>query len=137
MRVVTLARMADTEGHAALPRVLVVDDDQSIRFLCRVNLELDGYEVLEAESLATAREMLAKEDVDVVLLDVHLHGERSDELVIECHARRPPVPVVVVTGSADVTEERLTEADAILPKPFELGELLGTVRILARVHAHR
>ena len=129
--------MADTEGHAALPRVLVVDDDQSIRFLCRVNLELDGYEVLEADSLATARETLETEDIDVVLLDVHLHGERSDEIVIECHARRPPVPVVVVTGSADVTEARLTEADAILPKPFELGELLGTVRILARVHAHR
>ena len=129
--------MADTEGHAAPPRVLVVDDEPSIRFLCRVNLELDGYEVLEAESVAAARKVLAEHDVAVVLLDVHLHGERSDTLVVECHARRPPVPVVVVTGSADVTQEGLTEADAVLPKPFELGELLGTVRILARVHAHR
>jgi DNA-binding response OmpR family regulator len=129
--------MADTGGHAAPARVLVVDDEPSIRLLCRVNLELDGYEVLEAESLATARETLAEQDVDVVLLDVHLRGERSDELILECHARRPPVPVVVVSGSADVTHERLTAADAILPKPFELGELLGTVSILARVHAHR
>jgi two-component system, OmpR family, KDP operon response regulator KdpE len=129
--------MADTGGHAAPPRVLVVDDELSIRLLCRVNLELDGYEVLEAESVAAARQSLAERDVDVVLLDVHLHGERSDALVAECHARRPPIPVVVVTGSADVTQEGLTDADAILPKPFELGELLGTVRILARVHAHR
>jgi DNA-binding response OmpR family regulator len=129
--------MADTGGHAALPRVLVVDDDQSIRFLCRINLELDGYEVLEAESLETARSALSEREVDVVVLDVHLHGERSDALVLECHARRPPVPVVVVTGSADATEERSSEADAVLPKPFELGELLGTVRTLARVHAPR
>jgi DNA-binding NtrC family response regulator len=129
--------MADTGGHAAAARVLIVDDEPSIRLLCRVNLELDGYEVLEAESLETARVTLAEQDVDVVLLDVHLHSERSDALVAECHARQPRVPVVVVTGSADVTEERLTDADAILPKPFELGELLGTVRILARVHAHR
>ena len=129
--------MADTGGHAAPPRVLVVDDEPSIRLLCRVNLELDGYEVLEAESLESARRALAAREIDVVLLDVHLHGERSDALVVECHARRPPIPVVVVTGSADVTEERLTEADAILPKPFELGELLGTVRILTRVHVNR
>jgi DNA-binding response OmpR family regulator len=129
--------MSDTGGHAAPPRILVVDDEPSIRLLCRVNLELDGYEVVEAESLEAARATLAEQEVDVVLLDVHLRGERSDALILECHARRPPVPVVVVTGSADVTQERLTEADAILPKPFELGELLGTVRILARVHAHR
>jgi DNA-binding response OmpR family regulator len=129
--------MGDTGGHAALPRVLVVDDEPSIRLLCRVNLELDGYEVIEADSLASARATVADGDVDVVLLDVHLHGERSDELITECHALRPPIPVVVVTGSADVTERGLTAADAVLPKPFELGSLLTTVRNLAHVHVHR
>jgi DNA-binding response OmpR family regulator len=129
--------MDGTGGHAAPPRILVVDDDPSIRLLCRVNLELDGHEVLEADTLARAREALAGEDIDVVLLDVHLYGERSDVLITECHAQRPPVPVVLVTGSADVTQDRLSEADAILPKPFELGELLTTVTRLARVHAHR
>ena len=82
--------------------VLVVDDEPAIRLLCRVNLELDGYEVLEASSLATAREELEREDVDVVLLDVHLCHERSDALVAECHARRPPIPVVLVTGSVEI-----------------------------------
>jgi len=127
--------MRDTGGHAAPARILVVDDEPSIRLLCRVNLELEGHEVFEADSLATARAALETGDIDVVLLDVHLHGERSDELVIECHARRPPVPVVVVTGSADVTQDRITAADAILPKPFELDALLETVRSLAHVHA--
>jgi DNA-binding NtrC family response regulator len=111
--------------------VLVVDDEESIRLLCRVNLELDGHEVLEAGSVTAAREALAERDVDVVLLDVHLGGERSDALIGECHTRRPPVPVVVVTGSADVTQDGLTDADAVLPKPFELGELLTTVHRLA------
>jgi DNA-binding NtrC family response regulator len=124
--------MADTGGHAAPARVLVVDDEPSIRLLCRVNLELDGHEVLEAESLATTRSTLAEEDVDVVVLDVHLHGERSDPLVAECHAMRPPIPVVLVTGSVEVTEPGLSEADAVLPKPFELEQLLSAVRTLAR-----
>jgi DNA-binding NtrC family response regulator len=126
--------MDDSGGHAAA-RVLVVDDEPSIRLLCRVNLELEGHDVLEASSLTTARAALADEDVDVVILDVHLRSERSDALVGECHARRPPIPVVLVTGSVEITDPGLAEADAILPKPFELEALLSTVRDLARVHA--
>jgi DNA-binding NtrC family response regulator len=129
--------MHDSGGHAAPARILVVDDDPSIRFLCRVNLELDGYEVVEADSLESARETLEEGDVSVVLLDVHLYGERSDALLVECHALHPPVPVVIVTGSADMTQQRLGEADAVLPKPFELGALLSTVGRLAGEHAHR
>jgi DNA-binding NtrC family response regulator len=127
--------MRDTGGHAAPARILVVDDDPSIRLLCRINFELEGHEVLEAHSLASARARLVAQDIDVVVLDVHLRGERSDELVVECHARRPPIPVVLVTGSVDITHPGLSDADAVLPKPFELDQLLSTVRGLARVHA--
>jgi len=122
--------MGDPGGHAAT-RVLVVDDEPSIRLLCRVNLELEGHEVLEAHSVASARATLAEEDVDLLVLDVHLQRERSDELVAECHARRPPIPVVLVTGSVELTDPGLSTADAVLPKPFELDQLLSTVRNLA------
>jgi DNA-binding NtrC family response regulator len=128
--------MGDTGGYASA-RILVVDDEPSIRLLCRVNLELDGHEVLEAESLATARAALAEGDIDVVVLDVHLRGERSDALVAECHARRPPIPVVLVTGSVDISHPGLSDADAILPKPFELDALLSTVRAFAEVDSPR
>jgi len=131
---IRLAPMDDSGGHAAA-RILIVDDEPSIRLLCRVNLELEGHEVLEASSLATARATLEEEVVDVVVLDVHLHNERSDALVAECHARRPPIPVMLVTGSFEITDPGLVEADAILPKPFELGTFLATVHDLARVHA--
>jgi DNA-binding NtrC family response regulator len=126
--------MGESRGHAT-PRILVVDDEPSIRLLCRVNLELAGYEVLEADSLATVRATLAEENVDVLVLDVHLRGERSDDLVAECHARRPRVPVVLVTGSVDITNPSVSDADAILPKPFELDDFLRAVGELAPVHA--
>ena len=93
--------------------------------------------MLEASSLATAREELDREVIDVVVLDVHLYNERSDALVAECHARRPPIPVMLVTGSVEITDAGLSDADAILPKPFELDQLLSTVRNLARAHAPR
>src|SRR4029077_6265170 len=127
----TLAGMSDNRGDAGPARVLGVDDDRSIRLLCRVNLELDGHEVLEADSLDKARATLAAEDIAVVLLDVHLYGQRRDALIREGHRQRPRVPVVIVTGSADITQERLGDADPVLPKPFELEELLATVRDLA------
>jgi DNA-binding response OmpR family regulator len=129
--------MGDTGGHPAPARILVVDDEPSIRLLCRVNLELEGYEVLEATSLATARAVLAAEEVDVVVLDVHLGTERSDPLVGECHARTPRVPVVLVTGSVEITDPGLAAADAILPKPFELDALLGSVSAHVPAHAPR
>ena len=49
----------DSPGHT----VLVVDDDASIRLLCRLNLELDGWHVLEAGTLPLAREQLDAEDI--------------------------------------------------------------------------
>jgi DNA-binding NtrC family response regulator len=129
--------MGVTERDAAPARILVVDDDPSIRLLCRVNFELEGHEVVEADSLAAAREQLEDVHVDVAVLDVHLRGERSDALVAECRARHPPIPVVLVTGSVEITHPGLAKADAILPKPFELDVLLSTVRDLAHAHARR
>lgn len=124
-------------GKGSSTRVLVVDDEPSIRLLCRVNLELDGHEVVEAGSLVEARECLDEERFDVVMLDVHLGRETSGALVGECHAHEPPIPVVLVTGSADALFERDPEADAVLPKPFEPQALLDTVRGLAALPMQR
>jgi len=129
--------MGETGGHAAPARVLVVDDEPSLRLLCRVNLELDGFEVLEASTLAEARSALSTGEVAVVLLDLHLHGERGGELIAECRSRRPPVGVVVVSGSTAAGEELPPGVDATLPKPFELDELLAAVRALAGARAGR
>jgi len=111
--------------------VLVVDDEQAIRLLCRVNLELDGYVVLEAGTLDEARAHLDRIDVDVVLLDVHLGGETSRPLIDELAERRPRIPVAVVTGSADLSVAERSGADAVLPKPFAIEELSHLVDELA------
>jgi len=63
-----LRAAVDSPSHT----VLVVDDDAAIRFLCRVNLELDGWAVHEAAAIEQARATLAATLVDIVLLDVHV-----------------------------------------------------------------
>jgi DNA-binding NtrC family response regulator len=117
--------------------VLVVDDEHSIRYLCRVNLELDGYRVLEAAEVAEARRLLASEHVDVVLLDLHVGPERTDDLLEELRRRTPPIPVALVTGSTDVLAPDRPAADAVLSKPFAPEELTETVRRLTLTTAER
>jgi DNA-binding response OmpR family regulator len=116
-------------GH---PRALVVDDDPALRMLIRVNLELDGFEVVEAGTIPDAEAALAAATPDVVLLDVHLGGTETTALAARLRADQ--IPVALVTGSVDVEEYRHV-ADAIMPKPFTPQALVELARRLARVKA--
>jgi two-component system response regulator PilR (NtrC family) len=111
--------------------VLVVDDEPSIRLLCRINLELEGFDVLEAATLAEARAAVSSRDVSVVLLDLRIGRETGGDLVQELRDRQPRVPVAFVTGSAEITPTDHGLADAYLSKPFTIEALLTTVRQLA------
>ena len=116
--------------------VLVVDDEPSLRLLCRVNLELERYRVLEAGTLADARPLLDSEPVDVVILDVHVGDGDGRDLLEELRAREADVRVAMLTGSADITTGRFEAADAVMPKPFEPTELLSLVRELSQGRAN-
>ena len=111
-------------------RALVVDDDAALRLLCRLNLELSGFAVREASTIAEAEAAIAEERPDVVLLDVHLGGERTHELL--ARMRDDGIPVALVTGSVEIDDFR-ERADAVLPKPFVPEILVETARRLARV----
>lgn len=111
-------------------RALLVDDDPALRMLCRVNLQLDGFAVREAGTLAEAEAALSEERPDVVLLDVHLNAERTSGLLERLRA--DGIPVVLVTGSVDIDEYR-GRADAILAKPFDPSALVEIARRLGGV----
>jgi DNA-binding response OmpR family regulator len=108
--------------------VLVVDDDRSIRFLCRVNLELEGWAVREAATLAQARRELADGAVDAVLLDLHVGSERGADFLEELRRDHPPLPVALLTGSSETSWAGDVGADAVIAKPFTLEQLVETVR---------
>jgi DNA-binding NtrC family response regulator len=107
--------------------VLVIDDDAAIRFLCRVNLEFDGWTVHEAGAIEQARQKLAAATVDVVLLDVHVGIESGLDFIAEIRDRHPGVPVVLLTGSVGSPSLEGVSADAIISKPFTLDQLTGTL----------
>jgi DNA-binding NtrC family response regulator len=112
--------------------VLVVDDDPSIRFLCRVNLELDGWAVREAGTLDQARAELLEGDVGMVLLDVHVGKQSGIDYLDELRRDYPGVSVALLTGSVGTPTLEGTKPDAVLPKPFTLEQLAETVSRLAQ-----
>ena len=107
--------------------ILVVEDDASLRLVCRVNLELDNFRVREAESLDEARAAVAAERPALVFLDLHLGHGAADGLLDELRA--DGIPVVLVSGTVDVTEYE-GRATEVMPKPFDPAELVAVAHRL-------
>jgi DNA-binding NtrC family response regulator len=113
--------------------ILVVDDEPSIRLLCRVNLELEGYTVVEAGSIAEARARIDEDHPSVLLLDVHVGTDDGRELLRQVKAEHPELRVALLTGTMDANLIAEEGADAVIPKPFTLDVLTDTVARLADV----
>jgi CheY-like chemotaxis protein len=120
-------------------RVLVVDDEQSIRLLCRVNLGASGIDVLEADDGETALELARREQPDLILLDVMMPGLDGWSVARELaeDERTRDIPVVFLTARAEAADRRRGAqlgGVGYLVKPFDpvgIGELVEDV--LARI----
>ena len=115
------------EGGKDAKDVLVVDDEQSLRLLCRVNLELEGHTVREAATLAEARAELERSLPDVVLLDRHIGADDGLDLLDEIEALDGTTRVILLSGSSTVGPELRARVDDVLGKPFELDLLARAV----------
>lgn len=111
--------------------VLVVEDDASLRMLCRINLDLEGYRVLEAETIQRAIELVTEQPVDVVLLDLHVGERHGTELLPVLRAQRPDAAVCLLSGTSEADPPDEEGVDGFIRKPFELEVLTETVRRLA------
>lgn len=112
--------------------VVVADDDPAMRLLCRVNLELEGYAVVEASSGEEIEEALASGNVALVLLDIHLGADDGIQIAHAIGERDPPVPVVFLSGSVRFGSRAAALSAGAIRKPFALEELIETVNRLAR-----
>ncbi|MET9801179.1 response regulator [Streptomyces sp. NPDC006368] len=115
-------------------RVLVVDDNRVIRQLIRVNLELEGFEVVTAADGAECLDVVHRVCPDVVTLDVVM--PRLDGLRTAARLREDPrtghLPVAIISActEGDVESGLAVGVDAFLAKPFEPDELVRIVRQL-------
>ena len=112
---------------------MVGDDDPAFRTLLRVNLELEGYRVVEAANADAIRAALVANEVALLLLDVRLGEDNGIELARELRSARPALPIAFLTGSAyGLEEDARAISDNVIEKPFSLDELIETVARLTR-----
>ena len=108
--------------------ILVVDDDPDIRATVSEILDLEGCDVAAASNGREALEQIASSPPCVVLLDMRMPVLDGWGVARELRARGVGVPIIVMTAAQDAGRwAREIEADAVLPKPFELDELIGVV----------
>ena len=119
--------MGGEGGRTHFKTVLVVDDEGSLRLLCRVNLELEGHSVLEAATLAEARTLIEQEAPDVILLDVHLGNDDGLDLLDEIEALDVPARVVLLSGTSEIGPELRARVSGVIGKPFDLKRLSAAV----------
>jgi DNA-binding NtrC family response regulator len=119
--------MGGEGGRTHFKTVLVVDDERSLRLLCRVNLELEGHRVLEAANLAEARALIEQEAPDVILLDVHLGNDDGLDLLDEIEALDVPSRVVLLSGTSEIGPALRARVAGVIGKPFDLKLLTAAV----------
>jgi two-component system C4-dicarboxylate transport response regulator DctD len=125
----------------ARPTVLIVDDDADTRESLRtvVGLSLPGVQLEMAATAQEALHILGHRPVDVLLTD-HVLPDRSGlDLIQECSASNPRLPILLMTGHGDMmlAARAVNEAhvEGLFPKPLDHQALLSSLRRVLRIHA--
>ncbi|MCX5494528.1 response regulator transcription factor [Kaistia dalseonensis] len=121
--------------NAPVARILVVDDEPAIRRLLRAGLSTQGYEIVEAATLAEARTAVVRDAPDLVILDLGLPDGSGRDLLIEWRAAGLVIPVVILSSRTDETgivEALDLGADDYVTKPFGINELIARLRVALR-----
>ena len=116
-------------------RILFVEDEETIRDAVRLNLELEGYEVVHTGNGRKAQKMIAEQHFDLLLLDVMLPEVDGLSLAEQVRLTNPDVPILMLTAKDQAADRILgfkKGADDYLTKPFNLEELLLRVQSLIR-----
>ncbi|TVR82364.1 MAG: DNA-binding response regulator [Saprospirales bacterium] len=116
-------------------RLLLVEDEEQIRNLLELNLEMEGFEVITAKTGKAALDLFRGQHFDLIILDIMLPGMDGIAVCEQMRLRNAEVPIIFLTAK-DTAEERVEGlkkgADDYLTKPFDLEELNIRIRNLLR-----
>ena len=118
----------DAESKLRFKRVLIVDNEHTLRKLLVRNLKSSGHEIQEARTAAEAIAYTEKQEPDLILLDVNLPDRSGLDVLRELRTRGKKTPAIIISRTR-IPKSRLEELKpmAYLPKPFPLEALLRIV----------
>lgn len=118
-----------------MKRIMIIEDEESIRGFIKINLKRYGYEVLEAGSAEEGIELLKARGADILLLDVMLPGMDGFEACGEIRKWNPAVGIIMLTAKVqelDKVHGLMNGADDYVSKPFSPNELIARIESLFR-----
>ena len=116
----------DLSPNSPRMRILIVDDESSVRFVLSEFLQSEGHSICTASDGAEALEVLLQDKWDMVLTDRSMPGMTGDELAAAVKAVDPHLPVVMITGNVDPKRDYNAEprkVDVVLRKPFTFAAI--------------
>src|SRR5262245_16669719 len=122
------------ENPSIQPHVLALDDDQSIRQIVTEYLTENELRCTAVSTSKELTEVMAKETIDLVVLDLRLQGEDGMQIARRLR-EQSSIPILMLTGRADEADRVMgleLGADDYLTKPFSPRELLARIRALLR-----
>lgn len=114
-----------------MPRILIIDDERSIRSTLREILEYEKYEIVEAQDGAEGFQLIKKEDFDLVMCDIKMPKMDGMEVLTASAEIKPDLPFIMISGHGSIdaaVEATKKGAYDFLQKPPDLNRLLITVR---------
>ena len=115
-------------------RVLVVDDEESIRLLCKAELEEEGFEVLSASKARHALDLVDREPVDLVVLDIQMPDMNGIEALQKLVGKKRSMPVIINSAYPNFKNNFMTWlADDYVVKSPNLQELKGKIKSALRL----
>ncbi|MCX7642185.1 MAG: response regulator [Armatimonadetes bacterium] len=115
----------------AKARILVVEDDDRQRQLYCEELASAGYATLEARSAGEAEELLRREQIDLIVLDINMPGVSGLELLPRIHELRPGLPVIIHTAYGSYRDDFISWlADLFIVKSPDAEGLIEAVEDL-------
>ena len=120
-----------TSGSSPRKRILIVDDDPSIRYMLGRILQDEGHDVVAAASGREGLMTLEANAVDLVLLDLKMPGMSGQETLKELTVLHPGLPVIIMTAyPGHPSEGGLNGVSALLQKPLDFPVLLEAIKKL-------
>lgn len=116
-------------------KILLIEDEHSIRKLIKFNLERSNFEVIEASEGKTSLEFVKREDISLVLLDLTLPDMDGFEVCTNIREEKPELPIIIVSARGQDMEKIMgleLGADDYIVKPFNPLELVARIRSVLR-----
>ena len=109
-------------------RILIIDDEESIRKILSEYLERLGYQVITAADGLEGLDCIKQENYDLIIIDIRLPYVSGIGLIKVARDINPKVPIISITGFGKYSESTAKEeATIVLSKPFQLEKLSQTV----------